>query len=61
MTVKSTGCGFDLDEMKYLFKFIFSFLRFEANIQHAMPPEFGVQWGTECLKTRFPLPTLLCA
>ena len=29
--------------------------------QHAMPPEFGRKWETECLNTRFPLPTLLCA
>ena len=29
--------------------------------QHAMPPEFGRNWGTECLNTRFPLLTLLCA
>ena len=29
--------------------------------QHAMPPEFGRKWGTECLNTRFPLPTLLSA
>ena len=28
--------------------------------QHAMPPESGRLWGTECLNTRFPLPTLLC-
>ena len=26
---------------------------------NAMPP--GGKWGTECLNTRFPLPTLLCA
>ena len=26
-----------------------------------MPPDFGRKWGTECLNTRFPLPTLLCA
>ena len=26
VTVKSTGCGFPLEEMKYLFKFIFPFL-----------------------------------
>ena len=63
MTVKSTGCGFDL----YLFKFIFSLLRFgvEAAVssatQYAMLPEFGGKWGTECLSTKFPLPTLLCA
>ena len=29
--------------------------------QHAMPPEIGKKWGTECLNTRFPLPTLLRA
>ena len=29
--------------------------------QHAMPIEFGRKWGTECLNTRFPLSTLLCA
>ena len=29
--------------------------------QHTMPPEFGRKWGTECLNTRFPLPTLVCA
>ena len=29
--------------------------------QHAMPPEIGGKWRTECLNTRFPLLTLLCA
>ena len=29
--------------------------------QHAMPSELSEKWGTECLNTRFPLPTLLCA
>ena len=29
--------------------------------QHAMPPEFGGKWGTECFNTRFPVPNLLCA
>ena len=28
---------------------------------HAMTPEFGRKWGTECLNPRLPLPTLLCA
>ena len=28
--------------------------------QHAMLPEFGRKWGTECLNTRFPLPILQC-
>ena len=53
-----------LEEMKYLYKFIFSFLRsgrrrvkstaLSSATQHAMPPEFGRKWGTECLNTRFP-------
>ena len=29
--------------------------------QFAMPPEFGGKWETDCLITRFPLPTLLFA
>ena len=29
--------------------------------QNAMPPQIGGKWGTECLNTRFPLPTLLFA
>ena len=54
-----------LEEMKYLLKFIFALVpRLSAALssatQHAMPPEFGRKWGTECLNTRFPLPTLLC-
>ena len=32
----------------------------EKMTQHAMPPEFGRKWETECLDTRFSLPTLLC-
>ena len=27
----------------------------------SMLPGFSGKWGTECLKTRFPLPTLQCA
>ena len=29
--------------------------------QHEMTPEYGVKWETECLNTKLPLPTLLCA
>ena len=29
--------------------------------QNVMPPELGGKWGTECLNTKFPLPTLLYA
>ena len=58
-----------LEEMKYLLKFIFSFLRlvsrqsatFISTTQNSMPPEFDRKWGTKCLNTRFPLPTLLCS
>ena len=52
----------------YSFYYFHSFalvLRLSAALssatQHAMPPEFGRKWGTECLNTSFPLPTLLCA
>ena len=58
-----------LEKMKYLLKFIFPFLRSGVEDKrrveycdstHAMPPESGRKWGTECLNTRFPLPTLQC-
>ena len=51
-----------LEEMKYLLKFIFPFLRsgvkahsaaLSSATQHAIPPEFGRKLsGTECLNTR---------
>ena len=28
--------------------------------RHVLPREFGRKWGTECVITRFPLPTPLC-
>ena len=53
-----------LKELKYLFKYVFSFFRDDATlssaIQHAMLPDFGGTLGMECFKTSFPLPTLLC-
>ena len=68
---KSTGCGFDPHSRRcyiYLnlyFHFFALVSRQSASLssatQHAMPPEFGRKSGTECLNTRFPLPTLLCA
>ena len=33
----------------------------ELRHQYAMPLEFGGNWGNECVITRFPLPTLMCA
>ena len=71
VTVKPTGCGFDPHSRRrniylYLYFHFFALVsRLNAALssvtQHAMPPEFGRKWGTECLNTRFPLPTLLCA
>ena len=40
--------------------FIFAFPRSGVTTQHAILPEFGEKWRTECLHTRFALPTLLC-
>ena len=71
VTVKSTGCLFDPHSRKrniYLHLYFHFFALVSRQIaalstatQHAMPPELGGKWGTECLNTRFPLPTLLCA
>ena len=47
MTVKSTGGGFDQSAA------------LSSATQHAMLPESCRKWGTECVDTRFPLPTLL--
>ena len=51
--------------LNLFFHFFALVLRLRATLrfatQHAMPPEFGRQCGTECLNTRLPLPTLLCA
>ena len=67
---KSGNCGFDPHSAKLNInlKFIFPLLRFTLQraalisaAQHAMPPESGEKWGMECLNSRFPLPTLLCA
>ena len=55
--------------MKYLLNLYFHFFALLSRLsvalssatQHAMPSEFGRKWGTECLNTRFSLPTLLYA
>ena len=48
VTAKLTGCGVDLEEMKYILKFIFLFRRSGVEAKHGvelchstMPPEFG--------------------
>ena len=71
VTVKPTGCGFDPHSRRrniYLnlyFHFLTLVSRLSAALssatQHAMSSIFGRKWGTECLNTWFPLPTLLCA
>ena len=71
VTVKPTACGFDPHSRRWniylnlYFHFFALVSRLSAVLssvtQHAMPPEFGRKWGTECLNTKFPLPTLLCA
>ena len=51
-----------LEEMKYLFNFIFPFLhsgvegKGGVEFRHSMFPEFNGKWRKECLNTRFPLP-----
>ena len=50
---------FPLEEMKYLYFHFFALVSrqsaaLSSATQHAMPPEFGRKWGTECLNTRFP-------
>ena len=60
VTVKPTGCGFDLRSRRWNIYLILYFHFFALVSQHAMPPELGRKWWTECLNTRFPLPTLLC-
>ena len=71
VTVKPTGCEFDPHSRRWYiylnlyFHFFALVSRLSAALssatQHPMPPEFGRKWGTECVNTRFPLPTLLCA
>ena len=71
MTVKSTGCEFD-SHLRKLNIYSHLYFHFFARVsrqsaalssatQQEMPPELGGKWRTECLNTRFLLPTLLCA
>ena len=58
---------FSLEEMKYLLKCVFPFLRsvsrhsaaLSCAKQHTTPTGFGGKWATQCLNTVFPLSTLL--
>ena len=71
VTVKSTGYRFDPHSRRWniylhLYFYFFALVSrqsatLSSAIQHAMPPELGGKWGTECLNTRFLLPILLRA
>ena len=71
VTVKSTGCGFNLHSRKlniYLHLYFHFFglvstqsVALSSATQYVLLSELGGKWGTECLNTRFPLPTPLCA
>ena len=58
VTVKLTDCGFNPQSSRWN-NYLYLYFHFFA--QHAVPPEFGRKWGTECLTTKFLLPTLLWA
>ena len=69
VTVSATSCRLDpysrLLNIYLIFYFHFFALMWRQSAalssvtQHAMRSEFSGKWGTECLNTRFPLPTLL--
>ena len=70
MAANATGCRFNpTREIKIYFNLYFYFFApvsckcaaLSLATQHTMPSEFGGEWGMECLNTRFPLFTLLCA
>ena len=71
VTVKLTVCGFNPHSRRCnvylnLYFHFFALVSRQSSAlsfasQHAMPPESGRKWGAECLNTRFPLPTMLCA
>ena len=71
VVAQRTGCGFDPHSRRwniYLNLYLHFFApvsrlsaALSSAIQRAMPLEFGRKWGTECLNTKCPLPTLLCA
>ena len=60
MNRNATGYGFN-SHLRKIFIFLRSGIEGKRGVEfrHSMPPEFGGKWGTECLNTRFPLPTLL--
>ena len=56
--VNTTGCGFDPNSRKWNI-YLFWGVDFDHSARYV--PRIGGKWGTECLNTRFTLPTLRCA
>ena len=56
MTAKSTDCGFEwgLEDMKYKFKFIFSFVRSGIEVKRGVISAESGEWSVSTL------PSLLC-
>ena len=46
---------------KTIFKIYLNKVQCSSTTQNVIPPDFGRKWGKECLNTKFPLLTLLCA
>ena len=46
--------------LRLYFHFFALVSRQSAAFSFRTPPEFGREWGTECINTSFSLPTLLC-
>ena len=71
VTVNAIGCRFDSHSTKWniylnLYFHFFTLVSMQnaalsSVTQHAMPTGLRLNWVTECLNARFPLPTLLCA
>ena len=59
VTVKSTGCGFYPHSRKWNIYLHLYFHFFALVSSQSAGPVLGGKWGTECLNTRFPLPTML--
>ena len=67
VTIKSSGCGFDVHSNtgNEIFIYIYVFISknwclvsrqssaLRSATQHAMPLELSGKWGTDCLNTRF--------
>ena len=46
---------------KFKVSILMSHAALSSATQNAIPSKFGGKWGSECLNTSFPLPTLQCA